>query len=215
MEENLHLYGFLRLGVCLAPNTGQAALLAGHLVGILRQAGSPAGRDHQAGRVSHLPSHFWNPAERQWGESQGSAGTAASCQPENHNRCVHARDQLAKARGPEQAGADGFEEGWFGFGSSWFRGPYWTMTKNQHFLQALWNVGVPDKILTRVTARAICRVLVSEADTHLIAIIEGAISPFLVTSGQVVILDARLCCAIWKAPDKYELLSMKLMERDS
>jgi hypothetical protein len=89
------------------------------------------------------------------------------------------------------------------------------MTKNQHFLQALWNVGVPDKILTRVTARAICRVLVSEADTHLIAIIEGAISPFLVTSGQVVILDARLCCAIWKAPDKYELLSMKLMERDS
>ena len=49
-------------------------------------------------------------------------------------------------------GADGFEKGWFGLGSTWFRGPYWIMTKNQHFLQALWNVGVPDKILTRVTA---------------------------------------------------------------
>jgi hypothetical protein len=60
---------------------------------------------------------------------------------------VYASCQPAEKSGPKQTGQNGY-----GLGKSRGRkgfsitGPNWTMTKNRHFTQVLWNVGVPDGI---------------------------------------------------------------------
>src|SRR5581483_1570697 len=144
METGLPIHGACKLGVCLSAHERHSTILARNVVALLWPSCIEACWNNEACDVSHVPAHVWNAPERQWRKRQGGSRIAASRQPEGHDRCVHAGRQSAKTRSPKQADKDGHgKNGGKGVGLT---GPNWTMTKNQDFLQVLWNLGVPDGI---------------------------------------------------------------------
>jgi hypothetical protein len=116
--------GGYRLGLCQRKDEGQTTPLAGFLVAAIRQACRGGCEGKQASGLSHVPPHIWDVAECQWRESEGSAGTLAACQPEDHNRHLHAGAVPRQAAGTGKTHHDG--QGKEGNGLR-LRGPYWTI----------------------------------------------------------------------------------------
>jgi len=134
-----------RLGVRLPAYKGEATLLAGNAVAVLRKTGLKTRWGDEASFVSHIPAHVRNAFECQRRKPQGCSGTAASRESEGHDRRLHAGGQPAEARSTGQLGPAGEERR--GFGSCVpLSGSNWIMKKNGGFAELLYFVGVPDGI---------------------------------------------------------------------
>jgi hypothetical protein len=95
-EQGCHYTAPGHWGVCLCSHKGQASLLAGDPVALLRSTGDQAGEGHKENHLSHLSAHVWNAPQCQWREFQGGAGTVAPCESERNHRRIHAGGKPAK-----------------------------------------------------------------------------------------------------------------------
>src|SRR5689334_14415816 len=112
---------------------------------VLRQTCPETSPDYQACELSHVQAHLWNASECEWREPEGRAGIVAACEPEGHDRCLHAGGRAAEARGAKQFGQASEKRLRFG-NQVQLSGSSWIMKKNGGFAEVLYFVGVPDGI---------------------------------------------------------------------
>src|SRR5208282_5666822 len=151
LETAVRVHAAGRLGICIATHERPSALLAEHVVALLRQTGCKAGEGGQERELSHVSPHLRDTAECQWGKSQGGSGALAARQPEGHDRRLHASSQLPKEGSTKQVGKDG-QGSWHEVNAASATGPNWTMKNFRRVQQVFYLVGVPGGIWTRVTA---------------------------------------------------------------